>query len=60
MIPEDKSRELIDKYKVYSETNGLAKQCAIICVEQIIIATGADKDENNGYWQRVLEYIKNS
>lgn len=37
-----------------------ARESAIICVEQIIQATGANKDENNGYWQRVLGHIKNS
>lgn len=66
MTPEEKGRELIDKYKVFSETTGLAKQCAIICVEQIIeeledvlsITGSSFVGEEMKHWNEVLEYIK--
>lgn len=71
MTPEEKAEEIINKFKELYQYPTMsdfskklvsenAKSCAIICVEQIIGATGADKDENNGYWQRVIHYLKNS
>lgn len=72
MIPSEQATALVDKFygircfpddHTYDQEptcHHQAKQCAIICVEQIIEATGADKDENNGYWQRVIHYLKNS
>lgn len=70
MTPKERSEELISKFMGHVSygrdhddelwAKGNAKECAIICVEQIIVATGADKDENNGYWHRVLEHLKSS
>lgn len=75
MSPKEKSQELIDKYVWeldfgrYNDSEILkkAKQCAIICVEQIIEAfKQADGNQECTtihivhHWEEVLEHIKNS
>jgi hypothetical protein len=78
MTPEEKAKELIDKYEGvddcdkhyyerYSPCSHQAKQCAIICAEQIIqVAWWSSTDEmpepyrlsQKEYWMQVLEHIK--
>ncbi len=81
MTPEEKAKELIDKYWMIEDCDDhqyqegyvcshQAKQCAIICVEQIIEAAkniDNNLDEWEGvrmhpeiYWEEVLSHIKNS
>lgn len=76
--PEEKKNELIEKFKKYaneqsptsydynaSEHKKNAKQCAAICVEQLIESFGAytgmhDQeffDSERNYWQQVLNLL---
>jgi hypothetical protein len=73
MTPEAKAKELIDKFSDHSDWNHYdntgerirhEKQCAIICVEQIIEVLGGtgvygfSDPTVNIYYQEVLEHIK--
>ena len=76
MSPEEKAEELIKKYKSLDEWVGgegyiglskkMAKQCAIICVEQAMIyhplptVPDSRSAEFHEYWKEVLDHIKNS
>lgn len=82
MTPAEKSEGLINKFyelRGYGTTTpagkaiakGLAQQCAIICVEQIIEGikrvddylesiTNYDISDHIKYYEEVLEHIKNS
>lgn len=68
MTPIKKAQELVDKYKVYSygitEENiiNCAKQCALICVDEIIKAVHVAQteiEEYKQYWQEVKQEIEN-
>jgi hypothetical protein len=69
MTPEQKAKELVDKFKyntrAFNETNGWedtcynAKQCALIAVDEILNA-GKDVDEfAESYWKQVKTEILN-
>lgn len=75
MTPKERAEDLVSKYKYPDEQssgNIWAKQCAIICVEQIIPCTWEwDTYKKNGYisvdeqtiteyWEEVLQILKNS
>jgi hypothetical protein len=70
MSPKEKSEELYLKYKealnikndMRPGKNPFAKECAIICVEQIIEAMNGDNRVLNKkkFWQEVLSILKNS
>ena len=52
---------MVDKYSyvLKHESNSLAIQCAIICVEEILEIKSVDKDYDlNEYWQSVLNELK--
>jgi len=82
MTPAEKAKELIDKYEDvddcdkhyddrHSPCSHQAKQCAIICVEQIIESnpyyfypgrkvTRIQDHSTTEYWQEVLDILKAS
>ena len=81
MSPEEKAHDLIVRFYILPDevpavgnlkgidSRQIAKQCAIICVEQIIevawwSSTGIMEDpytiSPKEYWKEVLEHIKNS
>jgi hypothetical protein len=71
MSPKEKSEELIDKFVVKCIHRTQAKNCAIICVEQIIEAnpyyfypgrkvTRIEDHSTIDHWKEILEHLKNS
>jgi hypothetical protein len=66
MTPQEKCELLLIKYYSAHGPNlpfQTAKECAIICVEQIIeweIGTHCDETAATEYLQEVLAYLKNS
>lgn len=54
--PKEKAEELIDNFNLLS-TGGdlLAKQCALICVDKIILNCYEDME---GYWQEIKTEIE--
>lgn len=72
MTPKEKAKQLIDKIWIYSipNSNGSwnnAKQCALICVDEIINnnnkipgnAIGLHTDINSNFWEQVKQEIQN-
>lgn len=64
MIPKEKAIQLIDRFMPHSNgnsNNNEAKQCAIICVDEIlfIVKNYNDTQGEYTYWQQVKEEIKN-
>jgi|DEB0MinimDraft_3_1074331.scaffolds.fasta_scaffold663044_1 hypothetical protein len=63
MTPKEKAEELILKYlRIDNDTQewfhkGLAKQCALVAVEQIYI-NNTDESKND-YWIEVIREIEN-
>ena len=57
MTPQEKAKELVDKYMPYStgnSNNNTAKQAAIICVEEILNEPAIEFNEyRKAYWQDV-------
>ncbi len=63
MTPKEKAEDLVSKYKYPDEqSNGniWAKQCAIICVEQILDAVTTIADKKYDYYKEVLNILKGS
>ena len=66
MSPAEKAKELVDKMTEnfpfdYDIARRQAKQCAIICVDQIIMVTPAMRGDNiriENYWQSVKQEIE--
>ena len=66
MIPEEKAMELFDRFygiepvqPIYiGMDKGQAKQCALICVEEIL-ETYIDLDPKLNYWKEVKKEINN-
>jgi hypothetical protein len=69
MIPKDKAKELVEKFLkqiielAYAETKTkeLAKQCALICVEEILKSHSdwsTEQDEVFDYWEEVKQEIE--
>ena len=56
---EKKARELVDMFHI-TKTHKLAKQCALICVEEIIENEKVDNVEGNNlsYWQTIKQIIE--
>ena len=83
MLPKDKAKELVDKYRTYvriadyydlnssEDEIHIAKQCALICVDEIIEAehriwekvshiahyVSYDQTTDYAYWQEVKKEI---
>jgi hypothetical protein len=55
MTPQEKARELVDKYLYYVEAFSSqgqidnAKQCAVIAVDEILLAISGMVSEDHGY-----------
>ena len=72
MTPKDKAEELVSKYLEVSEcgiwngtdifiklNNQLAKQCALIAVDELIYSHSQDTTDNQFYyWQEVKQEIE--
>jgi hypothetical protein len=70
MTPQEKAKELVDKFKTYADWNGFdskrgllnAKQCALIAVYEIlsmgIMADSGDWNMAKEYWQEVKQEIE--
>ena len=63
MNEKEKAKELIDKMWIYSipNANGSwnnAKQCALICVDEILNAVTTIADKKYDYWQEVKKQIE--
>jgi hypothetical protein len=72
MTPEEKAKELVDKYKFYlgkeEENIKEAKDLSLITVDEIINANPSYDDyggdgwviiDNTGYWKKVKQEIQN-
>jgi hypothetical protein len=64
MTPEEKAQELFNKMKGFRVKHTHSKKCALICVEQIILANPHSNPFNTDvyptmdYWLEVKEEIK--
>jgi hypothetical protein len=66
MMPELKAKELVDKYWIYLRANLLyddeakedAKNCAIIAVDELFLATDDFDLDTKEYWQEVKQEIQ--
>ena len=70
MTPNEKAKELINKFKPHqsddypnSDENHHAKQCALICVDEVYKNIDEDMDyqfveADKGYWNLVKQEIK--
>lgn len=60
MTTKEKAIELVNKYlQVYDGRVSLAKQCALIAVDEILDNNLWFKDEvNNNYWEQVKQEIE--
>lgn len=59
MTPEAKAQELLEKYYVIPGLDAYnAKQCARICVEEIIKHNPANFGYGKRYWAEVLTHLK--
>ena len=63
MTPKEKAKELFDKFYLISELNGscmmtkhTAKQCALICCDEVLGDMGADRGYE--FWCYVRDIIK--
>lgn len=62
---EEKAKELIEKFKnathdgYMDEQDQSAKQCALICVDEIINNKGTEQGNDPIFWHRVKEHISN-
>jgi hypothetical protein len=73
MTPKEKAKELVDKFNVWASRSGSAvynpydaKQCALICVDEIINANptkiilgGLSLEFTTEYWIEVKQEIEN-
>jgi hypothetical protein len=60
MTPKEKAKELVFKYEQYKWINeGLARECALIAVNEIINNDGFTRFDNHlkEYWQNVKTEI---
>jgi len=57
MNPKEKAKELVDRFEYFTETNFTSKQCALICVDEIlnIIKYFSIYKE---YWEEVKQEIE--
>ena len=67
LTPKEKAQELFTKFAVYlranlmydEEANEDAKQCALMCVDELIQSHyGSDKPSEYIYWQEVKKEIE--
>ena len=66
MIPQLKAKELVDKYWIYlragllydEEAKEDAKQCALIAVNELFLATDDFDLDTKEYWQEVKQEIE--
>jgi hypothetical protein len=59
MIPQEKAKELVNKYlQVYDGRLPIAKQCALIAVDEIIKDKKIFNQISVDYWQDVAQQIK--
>jgi len=63
MTPKEKAKELINKYMFLGNavnSIGFAKQCALICVDEIIIQYYVHTDNVNQhtFWQEVKHELR--
>ena len=57
MIPQEKAKELVNKYlQVYDGRLPIAKQCALIAIDEILKAVEGKYDD---YWKEVKQEIEN-
>lgn len=77
MTAEEKAKELIEKFRDVGDDfpvlcstwceggtpdyNGLAKQCALICVEEIILSDDNEhpSEIKEEFWQEVKKHLEN-
>lgn len=55
MTPKEKAKELVDKFS-WIDCSSDAKQCALICVDEIL-ETYIDLDPKLNYWEEVKQEI---
>jgi hypothetical protein len=56
MTPEEKARELFNLYLNVGMGDGWAKDCALICCNEVLGYMGADRGYE--YWQKVKQEIE--
>ena len=57
MTPKEKAKELVDRFRIGDRNmKSKAKQCALICVDEIL-ETYIDLDPKLNYWKEVKQEI---
>jgi len=56
MIPKEKAKELVKEYSWNADKSD-AKQCALICVDEILKAMYVE-NRGNPYWEQIKQEIK--
>ncbi len=57
MIPKEKAKELVKEYSWNADKSD-AKQCALICVDEILYGSRLFYIEDYGYWIEVKQEIE--
>jgi hypothetical protein len=58
MIPKEKAKELVESFTFNCRECDNAKQCALICVDEILNAVTTIADKKYEYWQEVKKEIE--
>jgi len=56
MIPKEKAKELVKEYSWNADKSD-AKQCALICIDEILKAMYVE-NRGNPYWEQIKQEIK--
>jgi len=56
MIPKEKAKELVKEYSWNADKSD-AKQCALICVDEILKAMYVE-NRGNPYWEQIKQEVK--
>jgi len=56
MIPKEKAKELVKEYSWNADKSD-AKQCALICIDEILKAMYVE-NRGNPYWEQIKQEVK--
>jgi hypothetical protein len=59
MTPKEKAKELINKFNIPHPFQKLAKQCALICVDEILNEYWSHDTKRRDWWRQVKTEIEN-
>jgi len=58
MTPKEKARKLVDRYYSVDIPLQQAKQCALICIEELLYFADTQSDGNQKRWVRWFNVVK--